>query len=415
MNRTILLLLVAGILSWPSLIQAEVSANLHKYAASSGSTTSGTFPVATRPPHTIPDSADAFDIEKFFASSASSDVQALTDVRVAEQVRYFTTSGKPLFQAWLDHSSRFIPLMKAIFREKKLPEDLVYVAMIESGLRMNAVSRSRAVGPWQFMTATAKTYGLKMDYWVDERRDPVKSTKAAAEYLGDLYRRFGSWHLALASYNAGAGKIERALFQSPDNGLPGLYDSRLLQRETRNYVPRLLAAVIIARNPEQYGFVVKNKKSFRYEEVRIKGNTALEDIAVFAGCTYGAIRDLNPELQGLTTPPYAGRYVLRIPVGTKKNYLAVKKLLFRNLSLSKHESDRRDAGLDERPEGYAVLRKRDSSHMVFLVRLGALRVLPTRRKHGSTGPLLPAAAGKGRFGILPVYGAHGSESSRCFV
>ena len=161
--------------------------------------------------------------------------------------------------------------MKAIFREKKLPEDLVYVAMIESGLRMNAVSRSRAVGPWQFMTATAKTYGLKMDYWIDERRDPVKSTKAAAEYLGDLYRRFGSWHLALASYNAGAGRIERALFQSPDNGLPGLYDSRLLRRETRNYVPRLLAAVIIARNPEQYGFVVKIKKSFRYEEVPYQG------------------------------------------------------------------------------------------------------------------------------------------------
>ncbi len=412
MNRTIFVLLVAGTLSWPALIQAGVSANVHNFAASSGSTSSGTFPVAAQPPDTIPDSADAFDIEKFFASS---DVQVLTDERVADQISYFTTSGKPLFQAWLDNSSRFIPLMKAIFREKKLPEDLVYVAMIESGLRMNAVSRSRAVGPWQFMTATAKTYGLKMDYWVDERRDPVKSTNAAAEYLGDLYRRFGSWHLALASYNAGAGRIERALFLSPDNGLPSLYDSRLLRRETRNYVPRLLAAVIIARNPEQYGFVVKNKKSFRYEEVRIKGNTALEDIAVFAGCTYEAIRDLNPELQGRTTPPYVDRYVLRIPVGTKKNYLAVKDLLLRNLLLSKHGSDTRDAGFDERPEGYAVLRKRDSSRMVSLVRLGALRTLPTRRKHRSPGPLLPAAAGKVNFGILPVSGACGSESSRCFV
>ncbi len=412
MNRTILVLLVGGILSWPSLIQAEASASVINDAASSVSTSSGPFAVAARPPDTIPDSADVFDIEKFFASS---DDQALTDERVAEQLSYFTTSGKPQFQAWLDHSSRFIPLMKTIFREKKLPEDLVYVAMIESGLRMNAVSRSRAVGPWQFMAATAETYGLKMDSWVDERRDPVKATYAAAEYLEDLYRRFGSWPLALASYNAGAGRIERALFQSPDNGLPGLYDSRLLRRETRNYVPRLLAAVIIARNPEQYGFVVKNKKSFRYEEVRIKGNTALEDIAVFAGCTYEAIRDLNPELLGRTMPPYVDRYMLRIPVGAKKNYLAVKDLLLRNLLLSKHVSDTRDAGFDERPEGYAVLRKRDSSRMVSLVCLGALRTLPTRRKHRSPGPLSPAAAGKVNFGIWPVSGACGSESSRCFV
>lgn len=360
MDRTIFILLFAGILSWPSLSQAEVSASAGNLDVSSGGASPGRIPGVAQPSDPSPGTADAFDIGEFFASS---DAQVLTDERVAEQIDYFMTSGKSMFQNWLDHSSRFLPLMKEIFREKRLPEDLVYVAMIESGLRMNAVSRSRAVGPWQFMAMTAKTYGLKIDDWIDERRDPVKSTRAAAAYLGDLYRHFGSWHLALASYNAGAGRIEHALFLSPDNGLPSLYDSPLLRRETRNYVPKLLAAVMIARNPEQYGFVVRNKGSFRYEEVGIEGNTELADIAVFAGCTYKDIRDLNPELQGRTTPPYVDHYVLRLPVGAKKNFFAIKDILPRNFSLFKHRSYARNEAIDERTREYAVLRKRDSSRM----------------------------------------------------
>jgi len=250
--------------------------------------------------------------------------------------------------------------MKEIFHENDLPEDLVYVAMLESGLQMNAVSRSRAVGPWQFMSITAKTYGLKIDRWIDERRDPVKSTQAAAAYLKDLYKHFGSWRLALASYNAGEGRIERALFLSQENDMPDLYESKILRRETRNYVPRLLAAILIARYPQQYGFVVKHGRAFSYDEVLIDESTDLEDIAALVGCTYEDIRDLNPELQTRLSPPYVNPYILRLPAGSRESYRAARKMLFRRISLITPRFDTAYDPLNSgRPHEYAVLRKRN--------------------------------------------------------
>lgn len=400
MSKLIFNLLIAGMLSLAALVRAE-SAPPQSEPELSLNSPDGNLPEQIQPsePSPIVDITEQAKPSEpspivdavYFAEQLfeSPDAPVLADERVAAQIEYFSTTGKPSFQKWLDHSSRFLPLMKDIFRQNELPEDLVYVAMIESGVRMHAVSRSQAVGPWQFMSITARTYGLKMDGWIDERRDPVKSTQAAAAYLRDLYKRFGSWRLALASYNAGAGRISRALFLSQENGLPDLYESRILRRETRNYVPRLLATVLIARDPEQYGFIVKSEGPFSYDEVQIDESTDLEDIAAVVGCTYEDLRDLNPELKTRTTPPYVNQYVLRLPAGTKESYRAARKMLFRRIALI---TPRFDAAYDPlaggRPNEYAVLRKRHQSRSASKIRQRSLTKQPAQEQ----GSLLNAAA-----------------------
>ncbi len=241
---------------------------------------------------------------------------------VENHLEYFKTRGREVFQRWLDRSARYIPVMKEIFKEKNLPEDLVYVAMIESGFNPYAVSWAKAVGPWQFMPATGKLYGLKIDWWLDERKDPIKSTQAAAEHLKDLHNLFGSWPLALASYNAGAGKVQRAVLRTRSDDFWDLKASRYIRRETKNYVPKFMAATIIAKNPEAYGFTLANYEPFKFDEVLIEESTDLRLIARCAECTYEEIKELNPELRRWVTPPHFDKYVLRIPPGKKDLFLA---------------------------------------------------------------------------------------------
>jgi len=241
---------------------------------------------------------------------------------VENHLEYFKTRGHEVFQRWLDRSARYIPIMKDIFREKNLPEDLVYVAMIESGFNPYAVSWAKAVGPWQFMPATGKLYGLRIDWWVDERKDPIKSTQAAAEHLKDLHNLFGSWPLALASYNAGAGKVQRAVLRTRSEDFWDLKASRYIRKETKNYVPKYMAATIIAKNPEAYGFTVSSFDPFKYDETVIEDSTDLRLIAKCANCTYEEIKELNPELRRWITPPQADRYTLRLPSGRKEIFLA---------------------------------------------------------------------------------------------
>ncbi len=241
---------------------------------------------------------------------------------VENHLEYFKTRGREVFQRWLDRSARYIPVMKEIFKEKNLPEDLVYVAMIESGFNPYAVSWAKAVGPWQFMPATGKLYGLKIDWWLDERKDPIKSTQAAAEHLKDLHNLFGSWPLALASYNAGAGKVQRAVLRTRSDDFWDLKASRYIRRETKNYVPKFMAATIIAKNPEAYGFTTANYEPFKFDEVLIEESTDLRLIARCAESTYEEIKELNPELRRWVTPPHFDKYVLRIPTGKKDVFLA---------------------------------------------------------------------------------------------
>ena len=241
---------------------------------------------------------------------------------VENHLEYFKTRGREIFQQWLDQSARYIPVMRQIFREKNLPEDLVYVAMIESGFNPHAVSWAKAVGPWQFMHHTGRLYGLKIDWWVDERRDPIKSTQAAAEHLKDLYNLFGSWPLALASYNAGAGKVQRAVLKSRAEDFWDLKASRYIRKETKNYIPKYMAATIIAKNPEAYGFTRPVVAPYTYDEVVISESTDLRLIARCAECSYREIKDLNPSLRRWVTPSQGSPYVLRIPRGAREAFLA---------------------------------------------------------------------------------------------
>jgi len=241
---------------------------------------------------------------------------------VESHLEYFKTRGREAFQRWINRSARYLGMMKDIFREKNLPEDLVYVAMIESGFNPFAVSWAKAVGAWQFMPATGKLYGLKIDWWIDERKDPIKSTQAAAEHLKDLHTHFGSWPLALASYNAGAGKVQRAVLRTRSEDFWDLKASRHLKPETKNYIPKYMAATIIAKNPEAYGFTIGDYAPLKFDEVVLEESTDLRLIARCAECPYEEIKELNPELKRWVTPPHVDKYALRIPAGKKETFLA---------------------------------------------------------------------------------------------
>ena len=210
-------------------------------------------------------------------------------------------------------------MMRTVLRQYGLPEDLVYLSMIESGFSCRAYSWAHACGPWQFIRGTGRRYGLKIDYWVDERRDPVKATHAAAQYLRDLYAEFGSWYLAAAGYNAGEAKIRRALkrYNAEDFWEISHQKRRYLKPETKQYVPKMIAAAIIAKEPAKYGFdEIDYQSPLAYDQVKVHPGTSLSVAAKLAGIKTRDLEDLNPELRRWATPP-TGMYELRIPMGQK--------------------------------------------------------------------------------------------------
>lgn len=241
---------------------------------------------------------------------------------IDKNIVLFRDRLKERFSIWLERSARYMDIMKDILREKELPEELVFLPIVESGFNLNAYSPARAVGPWQFMSATAKRYGLVIDWWKDERKDPVKSTQAAAEYLKDLYKMFGSWNLALAAYNAGEGRIAKALKRSDSDDYWSLLHTKQIRNETKEYVPRYIAATMIANTPEDYGFYnLAYHEPLEFDEVLLNSPLDIDVIAVCADTTVKEIRELNPELRRWSTPPDLSHYVIRIPKGTKKVFL----------------------------------------------------------------------------------------------
>jgi membrane-bound lytic murein transglycosylase D len=213
-------------------------------------------------------------------------------------------------------------MMKEVFKRNGLPEDLVYVAMIESGFQMHARSFANAVGPWQFMSGTGRSYSLRIDQWIDERKEPHKATVAAAFYLKELSGIFnGDWYLAAAGYNAGENKILRAINMYNTKDFWELSRGSYLKRETREYVPKLLAAAIIARDPIGYGFSgVAYLPPIEFDMVQIPTRTDLELVAKLAGTSTENIRALNPGLRYWCTPPNYPDFQLKLPRGTKVRF-----------------------------------------------------------------------------------------------
>ena len=250
--------------------------------------------------------------------TAGHDIPIPQQSKVLSYVEVFTTRLRDYIQASLDRGAKYLPMIQNVFRAEGLPLDLAYIPIIESSFKTNAVSKANARGPWQFMKATAREHGLKTDWFIDERSDPEKATIAAAKYLKTLSTMFdGDWNLVLAAYNGGPGRVQRAMRRSHKTDFWDLAASpRYLPRETREYVPMILAAMIIARNPVQYGFDAITADPIAYDKVSIPRAIDLRRLAEWAGTTVDDIQALNPELRRWTTPLKYPDYEVKVPAGT---------------------------------------------------------------------------------------------------
>jgi membrane-bound lytic murein transglycosylase D len=254
------------------------------------------------------------------------DIPVVINDAVDRHIRCFTGTKREVFARWLVRSEKYAPTIREILRKNGLPEDLVYLSMIESGFNMKARSRAKASGPWQFMDGTGKQYGLRVDYWVDERYDLEKSTVAAARYLKDLFDRFGCWYLAAASYNAGENRVQRAIEQRDTKDFWELREYKTLPKETQEYVPQLIAAALIAKEPEKYGFTgIESVPVHTLSRVAVPGGVPLKTIARELSLDVADLRALNPEILKGITPPNRKEYQIKIP-GTVGSDIAGRKL-----------------------------------------------------------------------------------------
>ncbi|MEX2179407.1 MAG: transglycosylase SLT domain-containing protein [Gemmatimonadaceae bacterium] len=251
--------------------------------------------------------------------------------RVRHYVSAFSGPARERIGERLSEGTRYEAMIRSKLRAGGLPEDMYYLALVESGFNPHAYSRAAAVGMWQFMTATGKGVGLRIDWWIDERRDPVRSTDAAVRFLSGLNEQFGSMYLAAAAYNGGPGRIARGLtrFEADLEGTTGddlffaLADKKYLRAETSNYVPQLIAAALVAKEAERYGLTVTSLPVFEYDSVRVGALAPLAAIAVASGTTVDTIKDLNPHiLRGMTAPGRDSAWV-RVPVGTQSSFDSV--------------------------------------------------------------------------------------------
>jgi membrane-bound lytic murein transglycosylase D len=278
--------------------------------------------IATFPrPEAAPATADAVkaDLER-----TAHDVEIPQDPKVLSYVELFQGRLRDYIQESLTRGAKYLPMIQNVFRAEGLPLDLAFIPIIESGFKTNALSRASAKGPWQFMKPTAADHGLKTDWFIDERSDPEKSTVAAAKYLKMLSKMFdGDWHLVLAAYNGGQGRLQRAMQRARTEDFWKLSSSsKYLPKETREYVPLILAAMIVGRNPTQYGFELAAAEPIAYEKVPVSKPIDLRRVAEWTGTSVDEIQALNPELRRWTTPVRYPDYQLKVPVGTGEQFRA---------------------------------------------------------------------------------------------
>jgi membrane-bound lytic murein transglycosylase D len=266
----------------------------------------------------------AFDISLV---TGSYDIPVEMQPLVAQYIRFFQGPGRKWFRVWMSRSSRYIPMMAPVLEASGLPRDTVYLAMIESGFSPEAFSWARAAGPWQFISSTGKRFGLRQDFWVDERRDPLKATRAASRYLRELHDALGTWYLAWAGYNAGGEKLRRLVQRRGTDDFWELSEGRGLAKETKHYVPKLIACALVAKHPKAFGFSDEEfswQAPLDFEEVPVVEPTDLEVLARAAGVPVEDIRALNPELKRWCSPPASKEqpYVLHVPKGSRETFLA---------------------------------------------------------------------------------------------
>ncbi|MEP7346232.1 MAG: transglycosylase SLT domain-containing protein [Gemmatimonadaceae bacterium] len=246
----------------------------------------------------------------------------ITHDRVDHYVQLFTGSARDRFSSWLQRGRIYETLIRSTFRARGIPEDMYFLAAVESGYNTHAVSKAYAVGMWQFMTTTARGFGLRVDWWMDERRDPVRATDAAARFLSSLNEQFGSFYLAAAAYNGGPGRVKRGLARyadgmeerSGEDCFFALAETGYLRSETQNYVPQLIAAAYIGKSPERFGIALDSIAPYVYDSLLVPAATPLGAVAGAAHVSLAEIRDLNSFLLRGMTPPDAPMFV-RVPLG----------------------------------------------------------------------------------------------------
>jgi len=264
-----------------------------------------------------PAGAETAAVVRADLESTEHDVPIPENARIYSYVELFQGRLRDYIEESLTRGAKYLPMIQSVFKAEGLPLDLAYIPIIESGFKTNALSKANAKGPWQFMKATAGDMGLKHDWYVDERSDPEKATLAAAKYLKTLYRMFNDWHLVLAAYNGGLGRLQRAMNTADTDDFWALSDStRYLPKETREYVPLILAAIVVAKNPAQYGFNVLPAEPITYEKVAVPHAIDLRRVAEWTGQTIDDVQALNPELRRWTTPLTTKDYEIKVPVGT---------------------------------------------------------------------------------------------------
>ncbi len=252
------------------------------------------------------------------------DVPLIQNRYVTNSLVYYTLKRPEVMELWLQRSETYMPMIQKIFKEEKVPSELAYLAFIESGLNPNARSWAAAVGMWQFIAATGRVYGLEVNWWVDERRDPEKATRAAARHLRDLYDIWGDWHLAMANYNISPRGLNRAINRA--GGKKDYWEAYpYLPRETRGYVPGFIATAMIGLNPEEFGFERKYEgEPYSYDVVEVDGLMPLDALSEATGISVDELKEFNPELLRWATPP-GNKYPLKIPTGKKEEFLIAYK------------------------------------------------------------------------------------------
>jgi membrane-bound lytic murein transglycosylase D len=256
---------------------------------------------------------------KASASTLFFDFPVTYNARVSHWINHFQNKGRNWFHRWIEKSTKYMPPIQRELKAAGLPQDLAFMVMIESGFEPNAISHADAVGPWQFIQPTGERYGLQVKWWVDERRDLMKATGAAIRYMRDLYAEFGSWYLVAASYNMGENGLRRQIQKHKTRDFWELSKLGALPQETMDYVPKILAVMMITKSPSLYGFRdIAELEPLSYDVVMVPGGTDLNKLADHLGITHKSMKDLNAELLVGYIPETVRSYPIRVPFGAAK-------------------------------------------------------------------------------------------------